>query len=261
MGARTGITVVKYPTYHRYQIDGRWAVGVTTALKGIPKDELTHWAAREVAEWVATHPDRVATMVRIGGYGPTVGFLKELPWQKRDDAAVRGTEVHAYADQLARGDEVEVPDHLAAYVEAYVAYLDDYQPTTVHSELIVGNRTHMVGGRLDSIDNIPGFGLSLVDIKTSRGVYGEYALQVAAYRNMEFCMYPDGVEQPMPHVERCFILHIQPGAYELIPVQADTDVYESFLAALNNYRRNVQSKKLGKLLGDPVTPPNREAVA
>ena len=256
---RKGIKRIEYPNYHRYQIDGRWAIGVTTALKGIPKDALKLWAARLVAEHVVDNIYDVKKMLDSGGRLPTIHFLKELPNQKRDDAAVRGTDVHKLAEQYIKGEAIQVPEHLEPYVRGYAADIEDWNPTTVHEELVVANREHGYAGTLDSIQDIPGEGRVLVDYKTSGGVYGEYALQVAAYRHAEVYIDDDGNEHPMVQVDRALILHIQPYDYELIPVESGDDAFRKYLAAQANYLENVQSKRLDKLIGLPLTPPERAA--
>jgi hypothetical protein len=244
---------------HRYTIDGKRAVGVTTALKGIPKDALKYWAAREVAQYAVRNIYDVKRMLDSGGPNPTINFLKEIPFQVRDDAAIRGTEVHAIAERYIKGDEVEVSDHLRPYVEGYAAFIEDWNPTSVHEELVVASRTHMYAGTLDSIQDIPSLGRAQVDYKTGSGVYGEYVLQVAGYRYAEVFLDAEGNEQPMIPVDRTFVLHIQPGGYELLPVKADEEAFDRFLAALANYRANIQGSPLDELIGQPMAPPSREA--
>lgn len=244
---------------HRYTIDGKYVVSVTTALKGIPKDRvLIRWASKLVAEYSVDHLDDVRRMLASGGRGPAVDFLRALPDQKRDTAAVRGTSVHEFAEQIIRGAEVTVPDEQVAYVEGYLHYLEDWEPVSVHDEIAVGSREHGYAGRLDSIQDVPGLGRVIVDYKTGKGVYGEVALQVAAYRFAEFFMDGD-VESPMPQVDDAYVLHIQPSEYELRPLVADRDTFGKFLAAKDNYIQNVQSDRLKKLIGDPIEPARREA--
>src|SRR4249919_3053257 len=97
-GKRARVSLQFYEKSHRYKLDGRWIPGVTTLIKGgLPNDALKYWAAKYVAEWVADHPEFTEEVNRLGGRSPTVAFLKALPWQKRDVASERGTEVHAYA--------------------------------------------------------------------------------------------------------------------------------------------------------------------
>lgn len=263
MAARKGIVFHEHERngarWHTYSIDGKRAVGVTTALKGIPKDALVGWAAGVVADHVVDNIFDVKRMLDSGGRGPTMRYLKELPNQKRDTAAVRGTEVHALAEKYVRHEEVEVPTALLGHVEAYAAYIEDFEPVSLHEELVVASREHMYAGKLDSIQQLPGYGCALVDYKTSNGVYGQTALQVAAYRYADVFIDADGNEQPMPEIDATFVLHIQADGYELIPLQADRIAFGKFLAAKANYLENVQSRKLDKLLGEPVEPPRRDA--
>lgn len=256
-----GIVRVDYPNYHRYKIDGRWAIGVTTALKGIPKDDpLKRWSARLVAEHAVENIWDLKRMIDRDGNGPAISYLKELPNQRRNEAAVRGTDVHKLAERYIQGDEIEVPEHLEPYVRGYASYIEDFNPTTVHEELTVASRTHGYAGTLDSIQDIAALGCrALVDYKTSGGIYGEYALQCAAYRHAEVYLDANGDEQPMIPVDAVFILHIQPDDYQLIPVQADAEAFAKYLAAQANYVANVQGKKLEKLLGTPVARPVGDA--
>jgi hypothetical protein len=242
-------------TWHSYTIDGRRAVGVTTALKGIPKDALVPWAAKEVATYVVDNIYDVKRMLDSGGRYPTIDFLKSIPNQKRDTAAVRGTEVHALAEKYIRGEEIEVDDALRPYVDGYATFIKDWNPASIHEEIVVASRTHLYAGTLDSIQDIPSLGRCLVDYKTGKGVYGETALQVAAYRYAEVYLDADGNEQQMVSVDRTFVLHIQPDTYDLVPLVADEAAFESYLKAQANYLANVQSKRLDKLLGLPLNPP------
>lgn len=252
---KPGIQVFEYENYHRYKIDGQWAIGVTTALKGVPKDALKYWAAGVVADFALSNLRQLSWTLESAGYGPARRMLTEIPNEKRDTAGARGTEVHLLAERYIRDEEIEVSDTVMPYVRGYANYISDFNPTSVHEELVVASREHMYAGRLDSIQRVPALGLIQVDYKTSRGVYGEHALQCAAYEHAEVYVDVEGNEVPMPVLDGSFILHIQPDTYDLIPVQTDDAVFRKFLTALANYRENVQSNKLAKLLGEPVRPP------
>ena len=246
------MTVQFFESNHRYKIDGKYVLAVTTALKGIPKDAvLTRWAAKTVARHALDHLPTLAASVDDFGYEPALAMLAGVPNDKRDKAAIRGTEVHALAEKYISGEEIEVPEELMPYVRGYAEFIETWDPKSLHEELMVASRTHGYAGRLDSIQDIPDLGVCLVDYKTSNGVYGEYVLQCAAYRYAEV-MVVDGVEQPMLPVERVLILHIQKDTYDLIPVEADEAAFAKFLIAKDNYIANVQSDKLKKLIGEPL---------
>jgi hypothetical protein len=255
-----GVKRVDTPKTHYYTINGKRAVGVTTALNALPKN-LAPWAARTVAEHVADNWSTVAAMLAAGGKQPTVDYLKKLPDQIRDDAGERGTEVHEIVFQLAKGDAVDVPNDIAPYVRGALAYLDDFQPTTVLAETVVASYTHHYCGTLDSIQDVPGFGRLLVDWKTSKGIYGNHALQLPGYRYAEVYLDDEGNEHPMIPVDAAYILHIKPDDYELLPIEAGPEQFEDFVRILETYRRVVQSDKSKKLIGTPVAKPSKAVAA
>lgn len=212
---------------HRYYLDGRPIPGVTTLLKGLPKPALVYWSAKCVAEYVADRPDAVEQL-RTMGRGPMVNALKGVPWEARDTAAIRGTEVHALAEQLVHGGEVQVPEALAGYVEGYLRWLDAVQPEALWTERPVGNRQHWYAGTPDAVVKINAE-TWLLDWKTSKGVYGEMACQVAAYGHAEFYVDDDWAEQPMPAIDRYGVVHIQDGMTELYEVTDPEAAWRDYL--------------------------------
>jgi hypothetical protein len=256
-----GLQVVEYENYHRYKIDGDWVVGVTTALNGIPKN-LTRWAAREVADYAIRNLRTVSQVSESAGYGPAMDMLTAIPNQRRDDAAIRGTDVHVLAERYIQGDEIDVPADLLPYVQGYAEYITDYEPESVFDELVVGHREHGFAGRLDSVQRSKLYGTALIDYKTGNRIYGNHALQSVAYCNAEIALV-DGETVPFERIDTAYILHIQPRTYDLIPVEVSEWAFESFLVCLDHYKRNVQSdgRKLKALLGEPLPRPIREAVA
>ena len=220
-----------YPASHRYKLDGSWVPGVTTLIgKGLPKPALPYWSAKMVAEWVADNPDLTEDLKRLGGRGPAVAFLKELPWQKRDEAAIRGTDVHALAERLVHGDEVEVPEHLAAHVQGYVDWLDATNVEPLLTERPCASRQWQYAGTFDLIARIDGV-TWMLDVKTSSGVYGSMALQLAAYANAEFYLDADDAEQPMPPIDRYGVLHVTEAgtALHYLPASANDSAWKDFL--------------------------------
>lgn len=233
------MSLVFYQKSHRYRLDGSWVPGVTPLIKkGLPKPALPYWSARTVAEWVADNPDLTEELKRLGGRGPAVAYLKELPWQKRDDAAIRGTDVHALAERLAHGEEVEVPEHLAGHVQGYVDWLDANQPEVLLTERPVASRQWRYAGTFDLVAKLDGV-TWLLDVKTSSGVYGSTALQLTAYGNAEFYLAEDGTEQPLPPIERYGVLHVTEYGTTLhyLPTSANEAAWKDFLHVAHVGRR------------------------
>ena len=191
---------------HRYWLDGKPIPGVTTILgKGLPKPAIPYWAARTVAEYVTDNPDGVEQL-RTLGRGPMVAALKGIPWQVRDEAAIRGTEVHALAERLVLGEAVEVPEHVHGHVDGYARWLDTVNLTPLATEAPCYHRAEWYAGTFDLLAEMNGE-TWLLDVKTSSGIYGNYALQLAAYASAE-AMVIDGEDHPIPPVHHIGALHV-----------------------------------------------------
>lgn len=214
---------------HSYRLDGEATKGVTTLIgNGLPKKALPPWAARTVAEFVADNPDQVDAL-RSMGRGPMVDALKAVPWQARDTAAARGTDIHALADEIIHGREVQVPETLAGYVQGYVDWLDRSGAEPILTERPCASRKWRYAGTFDAVARIRD-SLWLLDWKTSTGVYGDNALQLAAYSHSEFYLDPDdGSERDMPEVEHLGIVHIRPDGTDLWRVRDPEAAWKDFL--------------------------------
>lgn len=220
-----------YPKSHRYKLDGEWVPGVTTLIgDGLPKKALMYWSARTVAEYAADNPDGLEQL-RALGRGPMVAALKEIPWQKRDDAADRGTIVHTIAERVTRGESVEVDDLHAGYVEAAVAFLDDYGVTSRVVERPHFHVDHRWAGTPDLIGEVAALGndLAVIDWKSSdSGVWPEVCLQLAPYANATHYQDEDGNDQPALRPTRGIAVHLRPDGYTAYEVPVSAYVYSRF---------------------------------
>ncbi|MDQ2782221.1 MAG: DUF2800 domain-containing protein [Actinomycetota bacterium] len=231
---------------------------VTTILSGgVPKPALTNWAAKSVAEYVAAH---LAEVNAIAADDPAaaIDLMKGSPWRQRDKAAAQGSDIHAWAEAHVLGKVMpEPPPAHRPYCDGFLRFLEDWRPTYQMSEATVYNRANAYAGTLDAIVEMDG-DLWLIDYKTGKGVYGEVALQLSAYRSAEFIGLPDGTEAPMPEVDWCGVLHLTPDGYHLIPVEAGPDEFRAFLYA--QQVRNFAEYRSREVLGAPLPAPEREAV-
>jgi hypothetical protein len=239
---------------HKYTLDGKPVTGVTTLIGGgLPKPALVGWGIRSVAEYAADHLDQLVQMQPMGR-NALVAALKQSPYSERDKAANRGTEVHTLAEKLVRGEEVEVPDALAGHVESYVRFLDDWQPDPVLVEFAGANRKWWYAGTGDLVAWIGG-DLWLLDVKTAKGVYGDNALQVDAYRNFEFYLGADGAEHPMPEgITRLGVIHVRADSYDLVPLDSTGEPFRDFTHAAWIAKRE---KNIRGYVGIPLPHPTR----
>lgn len=220
------------PTHH-YELDGTRVDGVTTVIsQGIPKPALTYWSARTVAEYATANLEQLQTMLATGGVRPTVDFLKGVPWEQRDAAAVRGTEVHALAEQVVQGLPTVVPPELVGHVDGYARWLDRSRIQPVHTELVVGSRRWGYAGTADLVLTDRDGVTRIADLKTSSGVYGETALQLAAYRHADFHLDGDGLLSPMPDTDDTgWVIHVTGSGTDAYPVPVGLGQFRAFLHA------------------------------
>lgn len=218
---------------HRYELDGERCPGVTTLIgDGVPKPALRLWASGLVASYVQNMPFGELQMLRQGDEG-ILKKLKLLPNTVAKQAAVKGTDIHRYAERLIGGYDVQVPLPLAGYVKACCDFMADWRVSPVHVEAVVGSRKHHYSGTVDLIADLPDGRRAIMDYKTGRtGIWPEAALQLAAYRHAEFLL-ADGGERLMSSlgITCAYAVWIRDGSYEVRPLRTDLEVFDVFLAA------------------------------
>ncbi len=246
--------LVFYPKSHRYKLDGKWVPGVTTILGVLDKPGLKKWAAQTVAEYVADNREAVGHLYSAGR-GPMVAALKEIPWQKRDDAADRGTQLHDFADHLLRGDEIDVPHDLAPVMDNAIRFLKDWQIEPLLIEECVASRAHSWAGKFDLVGRYVNprqpldAGVGIFDWKSGKRIYESAAFQLNAYGHAEF-HGENGDESPMLDLDirAAFGVHIHAYDYAVHPLPYGPKIYQEFL----NIRETFEINKRAK--GDWKTP-------
>lgn len=238
-----------YGRNHGYKIDGEKVPGVTTALNAINKPALKVWAARVVAAKAVNEWDQLAEL-------PVAARLKALegaPFETLKKAALRGNEIHRLGEKVAHGLVVDVPDEHRGPVEAYARWLDDWQIEPIATETPLGSLQHGYGGTADLWARVGARGgaLALLDVKTGSNVYGETALQLAAYRYADVIQPEKGVEIPTPEVERVYVAHVLPDSVRCLPVEAGPAEFRTFLYALQVHRQLERWKEFPPI-GDAV---------
>lgn len=232
---------------HRYWLDGKPVPGVTTILGVLAKPALTKWAATQVAEYVADNPEAV-THLYAAGRGPMVAALKETPWQKRDDAAERGSKLHDYAERLLRGETVDVPDDLVPVVENALRFLEEWKIEPVLIEKAVASREHWYAGTLDLVavytHPLTGEkGTGIFDWKSGKRIYKEACFQLNAYGHAEF--YGLGEDWRLMNVlgiKSAFGVHISADAYSVHPLPYGPHIFAEFLTIRETFEINKRSE-------------------
>lgn len=265
---------------------------VTTILNGgIPKPALKAWGEKLVAQTAVAKRDVWDGMTN----DEAIDWLKRAPFRETDRAAVQGTDIHDWCEKYVLGAGLAVEDLAAddpkrGYLDGFLSFLAEWKPRFEMTEATVYNRRWGYAGTLDFLayldinhlvgqECLPGWlngdvpdgeALVLGDYKTGKGVYGEVACQLSAYRHAEFIGLPDGTEHPMPQVAACVVLHLTPKGYELIPVRAGEVELRSFLYAqqIREFDQVIAKNVLGAPLPSrgslvpprPTPPPNISAL-
>jgi hypothetical protein len=253
---------------------------VTTILNGgIPKPALIYWSGKTVAEYVEANPAEIESLRARDD----VDFVRELaaiPAKIRDEAGVKGTAVHDFAEILATTGTVEdVPEELAGYVEGYADFLDRFQITPLLMERPCASRQDWFAGKFDMIGTSPLLNDGkpvMIDLKTSKYVYGETGLQCAAYSLAEFYIDEDGNEHPLPEIVATYVAHVTPMDRDgenarygdaplgttLYPLAKNRDEmkghYAMFLAAAYTHKT---TKLREAIVGEPVQPEQKAEAA
>lgn len=241
---------------HSYEIDGRKVDGVTTLIgDGIPKPALVDWAARTTAEYAVDHWDELAEQTGTA----RLRRLERARWDKTKAAAARGTTVHDLAMRLAAGEEVTVPEEISGHVDAYLRFVEDWQPQELLVEAAVFHRTLWYAGTLDLVAQLADGNNWLLDWKTSAsGIYSESALQLAAYRHAEFYLDAQGNEQPLPPIDFAGCVWLRADGYDLKPVDAGDDTFLIFRYAQQVARRFAREPR-DRFILDTLPAPAKDA--
>ena len=167
---------------HRYTVNGKDALGVTTVLGVISKPALMFWAVNEAVgylkeNWkagVSYDEVQIKTMLEEA---------KTAHRKKKDTAADLGTMIHKWIEQYINGENPEPPinPEMQKAIQAFLLWVKKNNVKFIVSERVVYSRRYNYAGTTDFICEIDGKKY-IGDIKTSNAIYSEYLMQVAAYR-------------------------------------------------------------------------------
>jgi hypothetical protein len=141
-----------------------------------------------------------------------VDMLKSAPFNRSKRAADRGTDIHTYLEFLINGWEPEpLSDDALPFKQAADEWLDFHQPEKVATELTVFHPKYAGTGDLWCM---MGDRMTILDFKTSKGIYDEAALQLAAL----WGAFTTADGDQVPHAGR---------ETDLLVVRIGTDKWES----------------------------------
>jgi PD-(D/E)XK nuclease superfamily len=175
------ITISNKMTSRFYTINGRDYPSVTTILNVINKPQLIDWAVRITRDYVKQELfalQRADSLQDLNVDGLLAKSSSEHNRVKRA-AANRGTDIH-HRIAASIDDEDDFACDQDPVVNAFRTWQDEAKFAPIATEKLVFSREHSYAGTADLIGMVNGK-LAVLDIKTGRGVYPEYKLQLAAY--------------------------------------------------------------------------------
>ena len=118
------------------------------------------------------------------------GEIERL-YDKRDAAAESGTLAHSMVEAHINGKEFGIPEDMTAETieeaqnafQSYLSWASMTKLKIVEQEMPMVSEEYQFGGCPDAIGEIKNE-LCLVDWKTSNGVYPDYLIQLAAYKQL-----------------------------------------------------------------------------
>ena len=168
--------------------------GVSEIIKGKDKGFMANWAALETARYLGWEDEDRTTEITTGKW--TYKQWQDLLYQaksnhrqKSKEAQESGTIAHAWINESIKaemngGDMPDIPKDNEESLNAINAYLKWRKAHEVYwhaTELTIASMLHRYAGTLDALATVDGK-LTLVDFKTSKAIYPEVWLQIAAYK-------------------------------------------------------------------------------
>lgn len=232
--------------------------GVTSVIAKIDKSgPLIAWAKGVTADAALADLEGLSKMAAERGPAVAKAYLTAHATGESDAAKYLGSSVHRLAEQLTRGEEVDIPPEELDYIDAYNRFRNDWSPDFRSLEHYVANLRWGYGGTFDFLAMIDGK-MTLGDLKTGKGHYVETRLQLSALGHAEFLGMPnDPKKYTLPPIEQYVVLHVRPGAYpdgyQLYRLDLTDRDWNAFLGALAIYRWAQQRPTKGEPLLAPGT--------
>lgn len=266
----TSVTTFLGATYAKPWIPP-WASGITAAHDVDNLETLARIKAiqgRDAAvKFAKGESERIRDLKRdVGGYVHDV-VRALVMWQKSAElgAKLALPELPEHlAGQYYDNDRVE--DVAEWMIDGFLAWVSDFKPRFLASEMIVFHPGLRVAGALDAITFLPGLGIGRAgrfvpgpgvsvcdDIKTGKHLDITWPEQIGTYRRCPECLVGLGELYPTPPSEAGAVLHLRPEhprcyRYMLISGEDDAKAWNRARRALELYEgRKAAKAKPGKV--------------
>lgn len=240
------IKIKFYPNSHKYKLEGEksYLIGVTTATGMLDKSRpLLIWSSR------LTEAHLVDALK--AGEPITEALINEavnLHSAKKEQAAIKGSMVHDWAEQYIKGMNPEIPEdeEVRNGVLAFLRWAKEEEVEFISSEQKVYSKKHEYVGTMDVKFKCKRTDHKVIhagDFKTSSGIRLSMAFQVSAYQEA------DTEEHGTEFGDKCIIrFDKETGEFEAkwFDASEHKDHFRGFLACLELKK---QSKVWDKVHG------------
>lgn len=239
-------TINSYRHYKHPNVANLMAPSVTSIIDMLPAPFLRQWNSKVTANAAVDNIEYVNELILANKQEKARLWLKAAPERELSAAADTGDRVHKTIENLIADPASPYDEDLEPFVQNFNQFCVQYEPEWLHVEKSVFSISHLYAGSFDAIAKIRNE-VTLLDFKTTRsGISAKVALQLAAYSRAEV-MFDDGVEVPMPQVEKAAALWLRPERWGLFPVRIDDDIFETFLALRRTFEWEMRQSKTAML--------------
>lgn len=223
---------------------------VTTIIGVMDKPALKSWVGKSVAEYAVDNVNSWVGLPREDA----IDLLKNSPWRYTRRKADIGSMIHDAIDASTRGEVVELDDEHRPRVAGVLSFLERNVSEILAAECTLFHATLGYAGTADMFVRLKSGKTACLDWKTGKGVYGEVALQLAAYSRAEFMAVQEGagwVKRDVPDCDFSLCCHLpESGGLHVYKIDKSEEDWEGFRACCDVLRwqearsRNWYSKKV-----------------
>lgn len=247
------VTIEFMPASHRYRLEGskEYLLSVTACTGIVDKSRvLIPWAVGLAEKHMRAFLESNTGPFSAEEMLPVIEEAVRQHQLKKEEAATIGGMVHAYAEAFAKAviAKTPVPDipegideRVTAGINAFLKWFTENDVQFLHAEKLVYSREFHYAGLVDAVAIVNGK-RTLIDYKTSKGVYSEMRYQVSAY------WFAFNEEYGEEGVDDALILHFDKETGNCTPYQVSQDEYlqnfPAFSACLTLKRREKELAKV-----------------
>lgn len=237
--------------YHRYTVNGKTVYGVTTAIGVLDKPALKYWAVNMGIEYLKENLKVGEALDEIQVKDLLEG-ARTAHTKRLNKAADAGTLVHEWIEKYIKARIAKKPvpkrpinPEMKSAVDGFFKWAKQNKVQLILSEQKIYSKKWKFAGTLD-IEAIVNGKKTMVDIKTSNGIYPEYFLQTAAYtgaREEEMGQKYDGGAIILRLSKESKEKEISPFEVASITAEETKTYFKVFLNCLQIYKWKMLLKK------------------